>query len=192
MKKIFVVLMLASLLQGCIAVGALAVGGVAGGAVASDKRSFSTMADDQKISYNIQKQLAQDPEITHKNSHIIVVSYNHVVLLVGQVPTQDISDKINQVAQNYPNVRRVFNELTVGPPTSAARRSKDVAITANVKTRLFTTTNVSSGQVKVITENGVVYLLGITSRDRADAAAQVARNSTGVQEVVKLIEYIND
>lgn len=191
MKKIVVVLMLAGLLQGCIAVGALAVGGAAGGAIASDKRSFSTMADDQKISYNIQKQLSQDPEMTH-NTHIIVVSYSHVVLIVGQVPSQDISDKITQVSQNYPNVRRVFNELTIGNPTTASRRSKDIAITANVKTRMFTTTNVSSGQIKVITENGVVYLLGITSRDRADAAAQVARNSTGVQEVVKLIEYIND
>lgn len=191
MKKIIAIVLLAGLLQGCIAVGALAVGGAAGGALASDKRSISTMADDEKISYNIQKQLAQDPEMTH-NTHIIVISYSHVVLIVGQVPTQDISDKITQVAQNYPNVRRVFNELTVGPPTSASRRSKDIAITANVKTRMFTTTNVSSGQIKVVTENGVVYLLGITSRDRADAAAQVARNSTGVQEVVKLIEYIND
>lgn len=182
-------LLLAVLLQGCIA-GAIAVGGAAGGAVAADRRSFHTMADDQKIVYAATKKMGDVPGLS-TNSHIVLVSYNHVVLLAGQVASSDLIDKAKQIVQDTPKVRRVFNELTVGPPISASRRSKDAAITGNIKTRLITTTNVSARQIKVVTEDGVVYLLGITSREQAAAAAEVARNSTGVKRIVKLIEYLD-
>lgn len=193
MKKIITIvtcLLLASLLQGCIAVAAMAVGGAAGGAVAADRRSFHTMADDQKIVYTATRKMGEVPGLS-TNSHIVVVSYNHVVLLVGQVATPELSDQAKQIVQENPQVRRVFNKLTIGKPTTATRRSKDAAITGNIKTRLVATTNVSARQIKVVTEDGTVYLLGITTRDQANVAAEVARNSTGVKQVIKLIEYVN-
>lgn len=192
MKKLMasiVCLLIVSSLQGCVA-GALAVGGATGGAIAADRRSFSTMADDQKIAYRATRKMGEVPGLS-TNSHLVVVSYNHVVLLAGQVASSELRDQAKQIVQNTPKVRRVFNELTIGPPIPAARRSKDAAITANIKTRLIATTNVNARQIKVVTEDGVVYLMGITSREQASAAAEIARNSTGVKSVVKLIEYLN-
>jgi len=192
MKKIVLitcVLLSAFLLQGCIA-GAVVAGGVAGCAVAADQRSFKSMAADHKIVYNIGKKIRANDSLV-KGSHISVVSYNRIVLLVGQAPSEDVRSQVEQLAHDEPTVRRVFNEITIGAPTSAGRRSKDTAITGNVKARLVATTNVSARQVKVVTENGTVYLMGVMNRDQAAVAAQVARNSSGVKQVVKLIEYLN-
>lgn len=192
MKKIIVViscLFLASLLQGCIAAAAV-VGVAAGGAIAADNRSFQNMSEDHKIVYNIEQKIHADDNLM-KNSHIVVASYNRVVLLAGQVASDDLRSQAEQMTKDVPNIRRVFNEITVEPSTSMSRRSKDAAITANVKARLMATTNVSSRQVKVITENGTVYLMGTMTREQAGSAAKVAGTSTGVQKVVKLIEYVN-
>lgn len=191
-KTIYLIcsLLLASMLQGCV-LGVVAVGAAAGGAViAADRRSFQNISEDHKVDYSLNQQIQSNDELVHK-SHIVVVSYNRVVLLVGQVPSQELSSQVEQWAHDQPNVRRVFNQLKVGAPTSFSRRSKDSGITANVKTRLMATTNVSARQVKVVTEDGIVYLMGVMTRDQAAVAAQVARNSTGVQGVVKLIEYVN-
>lgn len=193
MKKIIFAigcLLLAGLLQGCIAAGALVVGGVAGGAIAADSRSFQNMSEDHKIVYNINQKVQANNDLITKG-HVVVVSYNRVVLLVGQVPTPELSSQVEQMAHDAPNVRRVFNKMTIGAATSMSRRSKDSGITANVKARLVGTTNVSARQVKVTTEDGIVYLMGIMPRDHAAVAAEVARNSTGVKGVVKLIEYSN-
>lgn len=176
-------------LQGCVA-GAVVAGGAAGAAVAADHRSFRTMAGDQKIIHNIREKIRADDELL-KDTHIVVVSYNRVVLLAGQATTPELSAKAEELAHSVPEVRRVFNQITIEPPTSGGQRSKDTAITANVKARLISTTNVSARQIKVVTENGTVFLMGVTTREQAAAAAQVAKNSTGVQRVVKLIEYIN-
>jgi osmotically-inducible protein OsmY len=194
MKKYFYILsilLLSSLLQGCIAAGCVMAGSAVTGVVSSDKRSFKTMADDEKISYDISHQIAANPTLSQK-AHIVAVSYNHVVLLAGQAPTADLRTQVEQIAQDQPNVRRIFDEITIGQPTTLKQRSTDAAITANVKTRMLATTNVDSSQIKVVTEDGVVYLMGLTSRQQSDAAASVARNSTGVKEVVKLMEYISD
>ena len=145
MKKIvtgFVCLLMVSLLQGCVA-AALAVGGAAGGTVAADRRSFHTIADNQKIAYTATQKMGKVPGLS-TNSHLVVVSYNHVVLLAGQVSSPEMRDQAKQIVRETPTVRRVFNELTVGPPINATRRSKDAAITANLKTRLIATTNVSA------------------------------------------------
>lgn len=193
MKKITLLIvpfLIAGLLQGCVAVGAAAAGGAAGTSVARDKRTLTTMADDQGITYQIEKQLVADPDI-HNNAHISVATYNGVVLLVGQAPTADLRDRAVQFAQAQPKVKRVFNEITIGKPTSIVRRSQDAMITSNVKARMVATTNLEASRIKIVTENGVVYLMGLTTRRQADIAAIVTRNSSGVQKVVKLIEYVD-
>ncbi len=191
MKKInFIVpLLIAFLLQGCV-VGALATGGAAGTAVGRDNRSFTTMKEDQNIEFQAQKAIVADPEL-NASAHIVVVSYNKVVLLAGQAPTDEMRDKAVQLVQAIPTVRRIFNEISIGKPTSPLKRSQDAIITGNVKSRMIATTNLEASRIKVVTENGVVYLMGLTTRRQADIAAIVVRNSSGVARVVKLIEYVD-
>jgi osmotically-inducible protein OsmY len=188
MKKIMIVILMSVLLQGCIA-SAMVAGGAASGIVASDNRSFAAMADDQKITYNASHKIAANPVLA-REGHITVVGYNRVVLLAGQVPNPESRDQVVAMVKDIPNVKRIFNELTIGPPTSFMQRSKDAMVTANVKSRMFSTTNLKGSQIKVVTEDGVVYLMGLTSVSQAQIAGRVARNSTGVKRVVKLIEYL--
>ena len=192
MKKItiFTALLIACLLQGCVA-GAFVAGGAAGTSVGRDKRSIATIADDQNITYQAERQIEADPGL-HTDAHVVAVSYNGVVLLAGQAPTQEMRDKAVQMVQALPKVRRIFDEITVGKSTSAVRRSQDALITGNIKTRMVATTNLEASRIKVVTEDGIVYLMGLTTRRQADIAAIVARNSSGVQQVVKLIEYTDD
>jgi osmotically-inducible protein OsmY len=179
-----------SCLQGCIAAGALAVGGATGVAIAADHRSYHTMKQDNYTAHYIRQQISQNACLA-SSSHIVVVSYNNVVLLAGETTTPEFRDQVVQIAQGSPNVKRIFNEITIQPPISLYQRSTDSTITTNVKTRMIATTNVCARNFKVVTENKVVYLMGITSRDEAEIAAEVARNSSGVCRVVKLVEYTN-
>lgn len=188
MKKIFTVIFLSLLLQGCIA-SAFVAGGAAGTGVGADNRTFETLADDNNMSYQASQRIAANPTLVAQ-THIVTAAYNRVLLLAGQAPTPELRDQVVQLAKGVPNVRRIFNEITLDQPTSAMRRSKDAAITTNVRARMLTTTNLKSTRFKIVTENGTVFIMGLSSRKQADIAAAVARNSTGVQRVVKLVEYV--
>jgi osmotically-inducible protein OsmY len=190
LKKILVIMGLALLLQGCIA-GAFVAGGAAGSSVAGDNRSFETMSDDNQITYLAEQRYMANTTLANQ-THLVVATYNHVVLLAGQAPTPELRDQMVQLVRTTPNVKidRIFNEITVEKPTSAMRRSKDAATTANIRTRMLTTTNLKSNQFKIITENGTVYLMGLSTRKQADIAVAVVRNSTGVQRVVRLVQYM--
>jgi osmotically-inducible protein OsmY len=192
MKKILVIAGLTFLLQGCVA-GVFAAGGVAAGSsVSGDSRSMQTITDDNQITYLAEQQIAANPTLSNQ-AHIVVATYNQVVLLAGQAPTQDMRDQAVQLVKSLPNVKiaRIFNEIEVGSPTKAVRRSKDAAVTTNIRTRMLTTTNLKSNQFKVVTENGTVFLMGLSTRQQADVAVAVVRNSTGVQRVVRLVQYIS-
>lgn len=190
MKKIILISFLSVLLQGCIA-GAFVAGGAAGGTVIGDNRNLETMAADSKISFQAEQHIMADPQLANR-AHIVVATYNRVLLLAGQAPTPALREEAVQAVQGVANTRRIFNEITLDKPTSEIVRSKDAAITTNLKTRMLTTTNLKSNQFKVVTENGTVFLMGLTTRQQADIAATVARNSTGVKRVVKLVEYISN
>lgn len=186
MKKILLIIV-AGLLQGCVA-GAFVAGGAASGSMVSDNRSFQTMEKDNSISYQAQRYLAADATLKNQ-AHIVVATYNSVMLLAGQAPTEALRQQAVTDVKQVPNVRRIFNEITIAKPSSAVVQSQDAAITANVKTRMMTTTNLKSSQFKVVTENHTVFLMGLSTPKQAGIAAAVARNSTGVQRVVKLVEY---
>lgn len=190
MKNFFSIILTTLLLQGCIA-GAFMAGGAAGSTVATDKRSLKVMAADENISYQAARLIASNPDLLN-NAHIVVVSYNGVVLMVGQAPTPEQRSQAVQIVQGIPKIKRIFNDITIGAPTSAFTRSEDAAITANVKARMLATTNLHSSQFKIVTENHVVYIMGLASRKQADIAGLVARNSSGVKKVVKLVEYTYD
>lgn len=118
-----------------------------------------------------------------------VTSFNHNVLLTGQAPDEATRAKIEDTIRTIPNVRTVFNEITLGGVESVASEVKDSAITTNVKTRLMDGRGVNFIHVKVVTEGGVVYLMGLLTHSEADAAAQTAATTGGVDKVVKVVEY---
>lgn len=189
MKKTTLLLVSGLVLQGCVT-GAVVAGSAVSAKVASDTRTVSTIADDVSIDYHAHEALVADKTL-NTEGHVLAASYNHILLLVGETPTQALSNRAEEMVKNLPNVKRVVNKITIESPISFMQKSNDSVITANVKTRMLSTTNLKASRVKVITENGVVYLLGKVSRTQGGIAAEVARNSTGVKRVVKVFEYSN-
>ena len=169
----------------------LVVAGVAGGTalVATDRRSVGAQADDESIELKIANNIGQG---YGDRVHVNATSYNGIVLLTGEVPTQDLVGTIGEIARTTPKVRRVQNELTVGPAADLSSRSNDTYITSKVKTRFVEAAKqFSATHVKVVTERQVVYLMGLVRRDEGDAAGQIAATTSGVTRVVKVFEYIN-
>ena len=175
---------LAGGMQSCAVV---AVGG-AGAAVATDRRSTGAMVDDQAIELKINNALFKNDQLS-KQAHINVISYGGVVLLTGEAPNEALRDTAVELARHVDHVKRVHNEITIGPPSSTKSRSKDTWTTTKVKTQLIATKEVSATSVKVVTENGSVYLMGLLTRAEAEIATDVARHIDNVTRVVTLFEY---
>lgn len=174
-------------LQGCVFLGVGA--GVAGGAVVvNDKRTFRTMTDDNNIEFTANSEIKQSQALS-TNSHIVIVAYNHAVLLAGQVPSENVRTRVESLVQSLPKVTRIYNQLQVAPVSSVLTRSNDAWITAKVKTNMLAEKGLNSIQVKVISENGIVYLMGVLSKPQAVLAAEVARRVSGVKQIVTLFEY---
>ena len=129
-----------------------------------------------------------DPDLA--NAHINVVAYNGVVLLTGQVSNQQLRNLATQTVSQLPKVRQVYNELQIQGKTSILARTND-AFTTKVKSRLMADQDIDSGRIKVISEDGTIYLMGLLSNIQAEKAADVARTTGGVQKVVKAVEYID-
>jgi osmotically-inducible protein OsmY len=174
------------LLQGCVP---LVVGAAAGATVmvATDRRTTGTQVDDEfiedKASYAIRERFKGD-------FHVNVTSYNGIALITGEVPAEAARADVGQVVLSTPKVRAIQNELVVGPVTDLNARSNDSLITSKVKTRFVEANKFQINHVKVVTERGTVYLMGIVRRDEGDAAANIAATTSGVQRVVKVFEYL--
>jgi osmotically-inducible protein OsmY len=177
------------LLQGC---AALVVGGAATTAVvAHDRRTTGIMVEDQAIELKAYDRLAKE-EAIKQNSKINVTSYNRVVLLTGQAENEAIRRQAEQLAGQVEQVRRVVNEIEIGSPASFGEHSRDVALTTEIKLKLtgVDLPDFDSLRVKVVTERGSVYLMGLLTKDEAHAVTEVVRYVSGVRRVVKVFEYI--
>ena len=191
MKKIalgLLTLSMAMSLQGCVVFAAAGAGAAGTAVVVNENRSVNAISDDSNIEYTAGSEINQNPAL-NDNSHISVVSFNHAVLLVGQVPSDSVKQQVQSLVQALPKVSRVYNQLQVRPETSMAQRTKDTWITTKVKANMLSEKGLHSGQIKVVTENKVVYLLGIVSKHQAQLASDVARRVAGVQRVVTLFQY---
>ncbi|HDN68980.1 MAG: BON domain-containing protein [Gammaproteobacteria bacterium] len=190
-RMLLMVILTANLLGGCAAV---IVGGAAVGASAvHERRSVGTMIDDEGIEWKVRSALNGDKNLSSQ-SHISVISVNEVVLLVGQTPTEAFRQQAGVLAKGVDKVRIVHNELTVAAPSTYMTRTSDSYITSKVKTSLFKVKghdDFDPTRVKVVTENGTVYLMGILYRSEAEDAAKQASRVGGVQKVVKLFEYLD-
>jgi len=191
LNALLVVSLTTSLLYGC---AAAVVGGAATGATAAhDRRTVGTFIDDEGIELKARLAIFDDKEL-NSNIHINIISINGVVLLVGQAPTEAERQKAAELTIAIPKVRLVHNEMTVAAPNSYMTRSSDSLITAKVKTSLFNIKELKEfdpTRVKVVTENSIVYLMGILTHTEADAVTDAARQVGGVQKIVKLFEYID-
>ena len=174
-------------LSGCIP---LVIGGVAATAsVATDRRSAGAQLDDELIEDKTAVQVLE--RFKGNDVHVNVTSYNGNVLLTGEVPFDSVKTDIGEIAGRMPKVRSVQNDLLVGAATGLGSRSNDTLITSKVKARFVESNQFQINHVKVVTERGIVYLLGIVRPAEGNAAAEIARTTSGVQRVVKVFEYIN-
>jgi osmotically-inducible protein OsmY len=153
------------------------------------RRTTGSLIDDEiieiKALVNIDK---ASPELAQ--AHINATSYNGILLLTGQVSSEHLRQQAAQTAAKIGSVRQVHNEISVAGTTSMVARSNDTWITTKVKSKLLANGAVVGQHIKVVTENGVVYLMGLVTRDQADRAAEITRKTAGVQKVVRIFEYI--
>lgn len=174
------------LIQGC---APAVVGGAAtGAAVAYDRRTTGTVIDDQGIEFKAAYALFDNKEI-YDQSHINVTSFNGVVLLTGETPSESLKQKATAEVKQIPKVRRIHNELAIAAPSALPSRSTDTWITSKIKAKMATDERIDPFHIKVVTERGIVYLLGLVSRNEAQQAVNLVTNTAGVQRVVKIFEY---
>lgn len=176
---------LAGNLSGCVPV--VAGGAAAGGLMAADRRTSGAYIDDEAIELKASKQLNDKLDT---RVHADVTSYNRNVLLTGEAYDEAAKQTAENIVKGIENVRSVTNEMIVGPQSSVSSRSNDAYLTSKVKARMVSENKFPANYVKVITENGVVYLMGMVTRKEADDAVDIARNTEGVEKVVKVFEYV--
>ena len=173
-------------LQGCFPLIATGVG--AGALMAADRRTTGSYIEDEGI---------EDKAISRINTkygnaiHMNVTSFNRHVLITGEVTNEEIKTGIAQIVSGIPNVKAVSNELTVSGSTSITSRSSDSIITGNVKLRFLNSKAFQADHVKVITENGTVFMMGLVYHKEAEAATDIASTTSGVERVVKVFEYLD-
>ena len=153
-------------------------------------RTFGAFVEDGNIERKVSVNLARASEELDQ-SRIVVVSFNGNVLLAGQVASEDLKAQAGNIADQVRHVRHVHNELQVIGNNSFLARTNDTWLTSKVKSRLFVNGDAPGWRTKVVTENGVVYLMGLLSRDEAEAVVSQVQKVYGVQKIVKIIEYID-
>lgn len=175
-------------LSGC---AALLVGGavVGGSLLATDRRSSGTQLDDQAIEFKANSRIR---DLLGDKGHVNATSYNRLLLLTGEVPTEADRTNIEQALSRIDNVKSVVNELAPMFASSLSQRSNDALVTSKVKATLVDAGDISSNAFKVITERGVVYLMGRVTEREAERAADLTRSISGVQKVVKVLEVVSE
>ena len=173
-------------LQGCTT--ALVTGGAISASLIHDRRTIGAIIDDQGIEFKASYALFGNKEIYHQ-SHVNITSFNGVVLITGETLTKELKQKISNEIGDIPKIRQIHNELIIGAPSALTSRSSDAWITSKVKAKITAANNINSLYVKVITEQGIVYLMGILTHDEVNQVLNIVTKSAGVQRVIKIFEY---
>ena len=154
-------------------------------------RTFGSKIDDSLIETKVSVNIAKANPDLDNASHIVVTSFNGIVLLAGQTPRADLKQLAEQTASQVQKVKKVNNELQVTGPSSMLARSNDAWLTSKIKTEMLTDSAIPGSRIKVVTENGIVYLLGLLTQAEATRATNLVQGVGGVQKIVKLFEYID-
>jgi osmotically-inducible protein OsmY len=175
-----------SLLQACFPLAITGMGTAA--LMATDRRTPGIYIEDETIEW---KAVAQLRDGRFSGSHVNPTSYNRRVLLTGEAPSEEMKKQVEAAVRSVLNAKEVTNEVQVAGASSLASRGNDALVTSNVKARMVNNAKVSASHVKVLTEAGVVYLMGLVTPAEGEAAAEIARTTSGVNRVVKVFEYVN-
>ncbi len=175
------------MLSGCFGVAMVGTG--AGVLMATDRRPAETYVTDEAIEVRANNRIKDQ---FGDRVHVSVTSYDRSVLLVGEVPDAATRSAVEKIVSTVPNVKSISNELMIAGANSLSGESNDAYITTKVKARFVDANQFSANHVKVVTEAGVVYLLGIVTQREADEAVQIARTTAGVMKVVRVFEIISD
>lgn len=185
--KLIAALLLSMQLAACVPV--VAGGAVAGGVMAADRRTSGIYIEDQAIELKAKKMIVDN--IGSANINVSVTSFNLNVLLTGEAISEETRAKAERAALSIENVKTVTNELAISEKSGLGTSANDTYITSKVKTSMVKENRFPANYVKVVTENSIVYLMGMVTRAEAEDAVDIARNVGGVEKVVKVFEYID-
>jgi len=172
---------------GCF--GATVVGVGAGALMAADRRPSETFVTDESIELRSASRIG---EALGDRAHVNVTSYNRAILLTGEVPDAAARSQVEKIASGVPNVKAISNEVQVAGVSTLGARGNDAYITSKVKARFIDANKFAVIHVKVVTEGGTVYLLGMVTQRESDDAVEIARTTGGVQRVVRMFEFISE
>lgn len=193
MRGLFLVALIGLLPQlgGCFL--ALAGGAAAGARAAHDRRGFGSYVDDKRVYLGAYDAINKDPQLGLK-SNVIIVVYNGVMLLVGEVRSEELKQRAERTVSGFGNTRRIVNELEIREPEGFWSHRRDNTITAHVKTGFLDLTSLEGfdpTRVNVTTAHRVVYLMGKVTHEEEEAVVGIARDTAGVERVVKVFEYLD-
>ncbi|AOT09769.1 division/outer membrane stress-associated lipid-binding lipoprotein [Pseudoalteromonas luteoviolacea] len=185
--KPILLLIIISLLQGC---AAAVVAGTAGAvSAANDRRTIGSQIDDNSIEIKATIALKKVQRLA-KHANINVVSVNGTVLLTGQVANAEMKTEAHNAVSSVIGVKKLFNQIRIGSNIGLATKGHDTWLTSKVKTQLLANDDVNGSNIKVVTENAEVFLMGMVAPKEADKAVEIARNIHGVEKVIKAFEYL--
>ena len=187
-KFALIVLITLILLQGCAT--AIITGAATGVTLVHDRRTTGAVIDDQGVEFKAALAIFNNKDI-YEQSHINVTSYNGIILITGETLTEQLKQQVYDLVRVIPKVRTIHNELIIAAPSSLPSRSSDAWITSKVKAKITSDRQIDPFYIKVVTEHGIVYLMGIVNQSESDRAVSITSNSAGVQRVVKIFEYSN-
>ncbi|KPM82361.1 MULTISPECIES: division/outer membrane stress-associated lipid-binding lipoprotein [Pseudoalteromonas] len=186
-KQSLIVISTVLLLQGC---AAAVVAGTAGAVTAAnDRRTIGSQIDDNNIEIKSSIAISENERL-HKFANVNVISVNGIVLMIGQVANAEMKDEAQRAIEGVDGIRKIHNQIRIGSNIGMSTQTHDSWLTSKVKTQLLTTESISSNNIKVVTENGEVFLMGLVSDSEANLAVDVARNVSGVERVIKVFEYL--
>jgi osmotically-inducible protein OsmY len=185
-RSLVLLIALAALaLQGCVPI-VIGAGGAAAYSSLEDRRTTGTQIEDESIEVRASNRIS---DRFGSRVHVNVTSYDRIALITGEVPDERARDEVEKIVRAVPNVREVTSDLQISGISSYASRANDTYLTSKVRGQLFDTKRVRPVHIKVVSEGGVVYLMGIVTEPEADEAVEIARNTGGVRKVVKVFEY---
>jgi len=186
-KRSIIVLGTVVLLQGCAA--AVVAGTASAVTAANDRRTIGSQIDDNNIEIKASIALSE-VERLEKFANISAVSVNGIVLLVGQVANEEMRNEAQRTIEGVSGIRKIHNQIRIGSNIGITTQTHDSWLTSKVKGQLLTAKDISSNNIKVVTENAEVFLMGLVSDSESTKAVNIARNVSGVERVVKVFEYL--
>jgi osmotically-inducible protein OsmY len=186
-KRSLIVLGTVVLLQGCAA--AVVAGTASAVTAANDRRTIGSQIDDNNIEIKASIALSE-VERLEKFANISAVSVNGIVLLVGQVANEEMRNEAQRTIEGVSGIRKIHNQIRIGSNTGITTQTHDSWLTSKVKAQLLTAKDISSNNIKVVTENAEVFLMGLVSDSESTQAVNIARNVSGVERVIKVFEYM--